>query len=969
MSFDTDRPVYVDPVKVAALEIARREEKRKELEAVASLREAAKEVSWLAANPDFAERPASVREFVDKHYLDIKKGVRAEVLRVLVEIFGEEPNNFKLSKFRQAIATGGIGWGKSTVASIALCYMVHWLLCLKDPQDFFNLLPGSRIAAMMMSTSEKQARQVIFSDIKARIDNSPWFKANYPYDPKFRNQIRFSKDIWIIPGDSSETTFEGYNILCFDEKAEILTEQGWRRYDEVSVGDMILTLNHDTGMTEWKPMQRLNVFPAERRTMTLMEGSEFSCLSTPDHRWPVTNRRDARKWKTTATLNSEDLIPIAGMSADRPTEPKYSDALVEAVAWFYTEGSLVAGSSGVIYQKHGTLNAERIRACLSALYGPPVEQFQRTSTATDGTPMWRENLNRHLCEFRLNRDAGPVLLEHAPDRVPSHQFLMSLTQAQLELFVEVSLLADNCGPGKFAQKRPEQAEAFAFGAILAGHAVSIRPHRTPGRDYDMTLVQLMKKRQIGPVKASRQKDAKLKIEQVEHDGIVWCPTVENSTWLARREGSVYFTGNCGVIDEIDSHKVTKEKDYAEQGFTTIYSRMTSRFGDRGFVFCVGQTKYEGSFASRHYEEMKEDPDSYAVKLALWDSIGWENFQLPDGTRNSFYYDVRRKKMITKDMGDIMGGTDEGAHLIEVPNAYRKDFDNNPEKALRDLAGIPPATKSPFISLDYKIEESRDLWKGIAMETWGTDEDPVDPDGRIERWFSAPNSVPRACHIDIGVTNDALGVAIGHTSGTVDVNGEEKPLIVIDMVYRVVAPPGGQIELSTIRHLLYRLRDDLNFRFKLITLDSYQSTDMMQQLRRGRFRTDLLSVDKSVVPYYDLREALYDGRLALPTVLSRLRPTDPPIDILRKELVELQDLGLKIDHPPQGSKDVADAVAGVVTMLMAKGRRASGTADGVPIVIPQRDSGMSSHRAVRSPRADSASVTPVPWRPTVRRGGR
>lgn len=634
-----DRPVYVDPAAAAILEADRRAEERRTADARAVVRSTAKEIAWLAANPDFNERPASVREFVGPHYLNIEKGVRAEVLRVLVDIFGEEPNNFKLSKFRQAIATGGIGWGKSTVASIALCYMVHWLLCLKDPQDFFNLLPGSRIAAMMMSTSERQARQVIFSDIKARIDNSPWFKANYPYDPKFRNQIRFPKDIWVIPGDSSETTFEGYNILC------------------------------------------------------------------------------------------------------------------------------------------------------------------------------------------------------------------------------------------------------------------------------------------------------------------------------------------GVIDEIDSHKVTKEKDYAEQGFTTIYSRMTSRFGDRGFVFCVGQTKYEGSFASRHYEEMKEDPDSYAVKLALWDSIGWENFLLPDGTRNSFYYDIRRKKMITKDMGDLMGGTAEGEHLIEVPNAYRRDFDNNPEKALRDLAGIPPATQSPFISLDYKIEDSRDLWKRMAQEVWSTDEWPVDPDGRIERWFGAPNSVARACHIDIGITSDALGFAMGHSTGTVDVNGEQKPLIFIDMVYRLVAPPGGQIELSMIRQLLYRLRDDLNFRFKMITLDSYQSTDMMQQLRRARFRSDLLSVDKTVVPYYDLREALYEGRLAMPMVLSRLRPSDPPVDVLRKELVELQDLGLKIDHPPNGSKDLADALAGVCHMIMSRGRRGGGNGAQGPVVIPT-DAGMPSDRSYhRAVRADAAAVTPVPWRPTVRRGGR
>lgn len=593
------------------------------------------EIIWLAANPDFAERPATIREFVGPHYLNIASGVRKRVLEVLVDIFGEEPNNYKMSKYGEAIATGGIGWGKSTVASIALCYMVHWLLCLKDPQDFFELLPGSRIAAMMMSTSEPQARQVIFGDIKARVDNSPWFRSKYPYDPKFKNQIRFPKEIWIIPGDSSETTFEGYNILA------------------------------------------------------------------------------------------------------------------------------------------------------------------------------------------------------------------------------------------------------------------------------------------------------------------------------------------GIIDEIDSHKVTNQKDYAEQGYTTISSRMTSRFGDRGFLFCVGQTKYEGSFASRHYERMKNDPDAYAVKLALWESIGWEKFLLPDGTRNSFYYDTKRKKIVSKALGDAMGaglstGEGEENHLVEVPNSYRKDFDNDPEKAIRDLAGIPPTSKSPFITFDYKIETARELWESIAMETYGTAEEPVDSNGVLAPWFRAPNSVQRVVHIDIGVSNDALGFAMGHSPGVKEVDGEVKQLIVIDLLFRLVAPPGGQIELAQVRQLLYQLRDVLGFRFKKVTLDSYQSTDMMQQLARKRFRTELLSVDKTIVPYYDLREALYEERLALPVVMSRVRPTESPIDILRKELVGLQDLGLKIDHPPQGSKDVADAVAGVATELMGS-TRISGAAGGLPMMYPATP---ITHPQIVRPgrRADVGGGAAVPWRP-------
>ena len=52
------------------------------------------------------------------------------------------------------------------------------------------------------------------------------------------------------------------------------------------------------------------------------------------------------------------------------------------------------------------------------------------------------------------------------------------------------------------------------------------------------------------LQVSRRKanDAKfLKKEWVSYTGKVWCPTTPNGTWLARRNGKVYFTGNSGFL--------------------------------------------------------------------------------------------------------------------------------------------------------------------------------------------------------------------------------------------------------------------------------------------------------------------------------------------------------------------------------------------------------------------------------------
>ena len=78
----------------------------------------------------------------------------------------------------------------------------------------------------------------------------------------------------------------------------------------------------------------------------------------------------------------------------------------------------------------------------------------------------------------------------------------------------------------------------------------------------------------------------------------------------------------------------------------------------------------------------------------------------------------------------------------------------------------------------------------------------------------------------------------------------------------------------------------------------------------------MSVDKDLTPYYDLREAIYERRLEFPRYMTYLKKGDTDkVEIATKELRELSEVGHKVDHPSEGSKDVADAMAAVVFTLM------------------------------------------------------
>lgn len=546
------------------------------------------EVDFLRENPQFHVRPASLPEFLGADYLNVDKFVRPRIRTELVNIVGDQVRGDRMTNFPFAIITGAIGIGKTTIASIILPYLCHWCLCLEDPQDYFNLMPGTRIAFMQMSTSEKQAKEVIFGDLVARIDHSPWFQRNYPKDPKYTNQIRFERDIWIIPGDSAETTFEGYNILG------------------------------------------------------------------------------------------------------------------------------------------------------------------------------------------------------------------------------------------------------------------------------------------------------------------------------------------GILDEADSHKVTDRMDYAEQGFRTISARVSSRFESKGFVIIIGQMKSQSGFAAKKYHEFSGREDAYAAKLAIWESFGWDHYEKDDqGNTKVFYYDTKRHEIVPEQVASYVT---DSKNLLPVPKVFERDFLNNPDEALKDLAGIPPAVGDPFISLTYKIEEARNRW----IESHAGYETPVDDKGVIDiTWFRAMDTLKRAGHIDIAYSGqgDALGFAMGHVPRMLEIDGELKPYIVIDLLLRLQAPSGTQIFLGDVRRIIYSLRrDPYNFRMTKVTMDGFQSQDMMQQLNRNRIEAEYLSVDREVLPYHDLREALYEDRIEFPRYMVRYRRGDSQLtEIMYKELSELIHGEGKIDHPLDGSKDVADSVAGVTFTLMGDRR--------------------------------------------------
>ena len=73
---------------------------------------------------------------------------------------------------------------------------------------------------------------------------------------------------------------------CYRPEAKILTENVWKRLDEVVVGENIITLNTTNNKKEIKPIKNIVKYH-HKGEMIRMVGNHINDLVTPEHGFPV----------------------------------------------------------------------------------------------------------------------------------------------------------------------------------------------------------------------------------------------------------------------------------------------------------------------------------------------------------------------------------------------------------------------------------------------------------------------------------------------------------------------------------------------------------------------------------------------------------------------------------------------------------------------------------------------------------
>lgn len=395
-----------------------------------------------------------------------------------------------------------------------------------------------------------------------------------------------------------------------------------------------------------------------------------------------------------------------------------------------------------------------------------------------------------------------------------------------------------------------------------------------------------------------------------------------------------------IIDEAnffgDSSGSEVDLGSVEELYNSVLSRTSSRFTSNGvnnsLNLVISSSTFKTSLTSKLYDKSLTDPSIRYARARLWDIK-------PQGTyKNEYFYvfagndkfdpfiindtvDLCTKLGISLDpslsLQEAISKLSQEYRLLidEVPIDFRHIYENNIIQGLQDFSGMSVSSTGKLFSSRSTFESCIDeSIKPLFTKSEFTVETNNDESYNCIQYYlngiDFPHKeCPRYMHIDIGVANDAYGIACCYKYGNKIIDGVEVPEYFYDFSLRIVPPaPPKRVSIDRCHQFILYMRDVLGLKIGLISFDQFQSEASRQFLSEHGFNVKYQSVDKTDTAYLYFVDCLYKQCVHFSKEFA---------EDIKKELFDLiwyRQKG-KVDHPSDtkhgGMKDRMDAVVGAL----------------------------------------------------------
>ena len=327
-------------------------------------------------------------------------------------------------------------------------------------------------------------------------------------------------------------------VYCVDTDTEILTAAGWKRHNQLHIGDSVYAVDGEGCVVE-DNIHDVHVFPGSHEITEFRNGNGLSIVVTDDHRNVIQNysSRD-KKWQSIRYVKTSDLKGCnfflrAPLGSSMKRVARYTDDQVRLLAWVAAEGSFFAHRGckikrGVVIvqsQSHNPEYVNEIQDLLIRLGG----HFNRTEHSPAKRGDW-------MIAWTLRKPLWSFIGAELPGKRVTMELLSKLTVPQMAMFLHTFGKGDGHFPLEggmtISQKSIETLHTLQAMAVLSGQSSTVY-ERVGTHDFGALYVAKNSKRAYVKEFTTTRKTV----------DTVWCPQTAQGTWIARRNGRTFITGN------------------------------------------------------------------------------------------------------------------------------------------------------------------------------------------------------------------------------------------------------------------------------------------------------------------------------------------------------------------------------------------------------------------------------------------
>ena len=308
---------------------------------------------------------------------------------------------------------------------------------------------------------------------------------------------------------------------CFDDKAQVLTENGWKLFSEIDYSTKIATYKTDGSIAFEFPKHLI----VKRFDGNLIEfknsRNNYYSLTTPEHNIVVTRKDRLFKLKANE-ISSQIGIPRSGVYSGEGLD--ISDDLLRL--YIAISADFTIRKSGNIY---GAFKKER---------------------KYDRIKMLLENLNIRHTINKVSRDYYSVFIHNGhglnPFKKFPHEWIPKLSKHQIELILSEIIYWDgNHVKGRtmteYNSNIIENIEFIQTLCHLSNRCSTICKRKNEhGEWYKATILQ-----------KNLSSTSKKYSREVEYHGNVYCATVESGMLLVRQNNLITVSGNCDALSFVE----------------------------------------------------------------------------------------------------------------------------------------------------------------------------------------------------------------------------------------------------------------------------------------------------------------------------------------------------------------------------------------------------------------------------------